>query len=145
MIGTAISCNLPLAQLLFQHGAKTTIRHEESGYTTFVAGCGQDHRKLPPSAKRLEMLKWLVANGANPRARNGRNQSAFDVAVSIFNEARADYGLYRYLMDLKVPLNLGNAGQLRREFELAPTEHLEEIIRYAKTPSRGKSKASSKS
>jgi ankyrin repeat protein len=145
MIGAAISSNLPLAQLLFEYGAKTTIRHEESGYTTFVAGCGQDHRKLPPSAKRLEMLKWLVANGANPRARNGRNQSAFDVAVSIFNEKRADFDLYRYLMDLKVPLNLGNASQLRREFELAPTAELEQIIRYAKTPLRGKSKVSAES
>jgi hypothetical protein len=132
MIGAAISCNLPLAQLLLEHGAKTTIRHEESGYTTFVAGCGQDHRKLPPSAKRLKMLKWLVANGANPRARNGRNQSAFDVAVFIFNENRADYELYRYLMELNVPLNLVNATQLRREFELAPTNELEEIIRYAR-------------
>jgi len=141
MIGAAISCNLPLAQLLFEHGAKTTIRHEESGYTPFVAGCGQDHRKLPPSAKRLEMLKWLVANGANPRARNGRNQSAFDVAVSVFNEKRADFELYRYLMELKVPLNLGNATQLQSEFKIAPTDELEEIIRYAETPLRRKAKA----
>lgn len=142
MIGAAISCNLPLAQLLFEHGAKTTIRHKETGYTPFVAGCYQSYRKLPASAKRLEMLKWLVTNGANPREKTGQNRSAFDVAVCIFNEARADYDLYRYLMELKVPLNLRDAIQLRREFEIAPTERLDEIIRYAKNSLGRKRKTS---
>ena len=133
-----MSCNLPLAQLLFAHGAKTDIRHTESGYTAFIAASYNSRpvlKSLPPVDKRLEMLRWLLANGADPFATTRRDESALDVAVSAFRPEKHDFELYRYLMKLRIPFDTTHirALRLRQEFEIAPTAELKEIIDYGRT------------
>jgi hypothetical protein len=131
LIGAAIACNIPLADLLLRYGAKINGRHKESRHTPFTAACSQDHRRMPTSEERLSMLRWLIKKGANPRARDLRGRNAFEIAIERWNRETPDLALYRYLMRLKIPLHLEDWHDLNCEYEIAPTPELRKIIAYA--------------
>src|ERR1017187_588405 len=84
MIGAAFSHNLPLAKLLAEYKAKVTIRHNETGYTPFIAACYSKVTGPEGASKRMNILNWLVAKGNDPFALTASKLSAFDVAALRF-------------------------------------------------------------
>jgi hypothetical protein len=133
MIAAAASGNLELSKLLREFGVSVNIRDRHDGSTPFLVACGgrptAGGRRHSAEA-RFAMLKWLIDEGANPRAQSQRRESGLELAAQRL-DFHEDWKAFELLVALGLRLRLKDAYRLKEEYSSAPTPNLERLVQHA--------------
>jgi len=135
IMAASVSLNLPLAKLLNGRGADVNIRHKESGMTALLAVLGAYRSQPHPQAvSRVKMLDWLLQNGANPSARNLRNENIIDLLFrrSPDSEKSRDFGdILKFVLKLKPRISRYLLADVKWKHSREPRPEYEMLLNYA--------------